>query len=342
MGTLIIGSASNKAGVTIEPRTVLFNGDNVKYIKSGLTEIWSNIKALVPIMTSNTTPYGEVKASSEYQTRYAWKVFDGIQGDGNNTDYWFASSKSNQWIQYKFTTPACIKSVLLRNALGDSNKQNNVTSFNVSVSNDGNSWTVLGVFDGSPDVGGETVNQIKNDNYYLYYRLNVLKVVGSDNAPLISNIQFYGTQAKGLIPKMTSDTTPSGVASSSGIFTGESSFAYYTFDGNYTNRTRLSINTNGWVQYQFNEPKKAKSMIIMPATTSDGSTLMIKNFVLQGSNNGSSFTDIYSGKVENNKTSQYFSLNNETEYLYYRLKIVDGYNSNNNLAISELQLYGDF
>ena len=45
MGTLKIGSAKNMVGVTIDPRTVLFNENNVKYIKSGLTEIWSNVKA---------------------------------------------------------------------------------------------------------------------------------------------------------------------------------------------------------------------------------------------------------------------------------------------------------
>ena len=76
MGTLKIGSASNRAGVTIEPRTVLFNDNNVKYIKSGLTEIWTNIKALIPKMTSNTCDVGECYSSvGEVKNQYLFLAF---------------------------------------------------------------------------------------------------------------------------------------------------------------------------------------------------------------------------------------------------------------------------
>lgn len=44
MGTIKIGSSKDKKGVTINPSIVLFNGNNVKKIMSGITEIWTPSK----------------------------------------------------------------------------------------------------------------------------------------------------------------------------------------------------------------------------------------------------------------------------------------------------------
>lgn len=59
------------------------------------------LKVSVPTMTSNTAPYGEASASSEYSggAYPAWKAFDGDRTKNG----WFPSSNTDQWISYQFT-----------------------------------------------------------------------------------------------------------------------------------------------------------------------------------------------------------------------------------------------
>lgn len=58
MGIIKIGSSKNKKGVTIEPSTILFNGNNVKKIMSGITEIWFCKKVWFNGMFLNTDLLG--------------------------------------------------------------------------------------------------------------------------------------------------------------------------------------------------------------------------------------------------------------------------------------------
>lgn len=57
-----------------------------------------------PIMTSNTTPKGQVVASSEYNASYAgWKAFDGLTNDNHYTTV--GASTSAYYLGYIFDTP---------------------------------------------------------------------------------------------------------------------------------------------------------------------------------------------------------------------------------------------
>ena len=68
------------------------------------------LEALIPPMTSNTTPMGEASADSELtsESNKAWCAFNG----NDNTNGW--SNKDNNlcngsWIQYKFDKPTNVK-----------------------------------------------------------------------------------------------------------------------------------------------------------------------------------------------------------------------------------------
>ncbi len=61
----------------------------------------------------------------------------------------------------------------------------------------------------------------------------------------------------------------------------------------------------------------------------DSNGSYIKNFVLQGSNNGSSFVDIYSGITINHTTTQdnIYNIDDTNTYRYFRIKVNDSWAS---------------
>lgn len=89
-----IGSNDYCADTLLADNTWLTAICNSTYFESVL-----NVK--VPTMTSNTTPSGEVSASSEISSGYQpWKAFDGT--NSVNTDCWHSAEGTSHWIQYKF------------------------------------------------------------------------------------------------------------------------------------------------------------------------------------------------------------------------------------------------
>ena len=174
MGTIKIGSASNKKGITVNPSTVLFNGSNVKKIMKDSIIIWENIKALIPTMTSNTTPSGVASTSNEYQGHSAWYAFD------NNDETYTYIYGATVWLQYQFTKKKCVKKLhVVFGGIG-------FTTYNIQASNDGSSWVDL-ASDVSVSNSDVTIN---NNNKYLYYRLSA---TSGSKFHEIKTLQFYGT-----------------------------------------------------------------------------------------------------------------------------------------------------
>lgn len=108
MGTIILGSAVEQKGITVNPRTVLYNGNNVKKIAKGEDIIWNFAIPLIPKMTSNTAPSGVASNSSSQGTDYhAYKAFDNI-----TTTYWeLLYNQSEKWIGYEFPYAVTVNSI---------------------------------------------------------------------------------------------------------------------------------------------------------------------------------------------------------------------------------------
>lgn len=141
-----------------------------------------------------------------------------------------------------------------------------------------------------------------------------------------------------LIPPMSSNTTPSGVASASTV-TGDKQAAYKAFDsivGNQEDVWWSTKSTNQWLQYQFTDKVIVRKLQL---ATVNLSGYRLNNFTLQGSNDGDIFTPIYSGKMQPNDGVQTFTFGNNTPYQYYRLNCVDVY-SGNAIVVAEMQLFG--
>lgn len=157
-------------------------------------------KGNVPIMTSNSAPYGVVSASSVWQSDDAWKAFD-----NNESTQWSPStvpSPSNkQYIQYKFVNPICVKKFYAKGRLDGTARLN----FTVQGSNDGTTFTDLYTIS-TDEVFDEKEDTISNNAYYMYVRVEAYANIG------FKSLQFYGRELKVSVPTMTGNTEPWGEA----------------------------------------------------------------------------------------------------------------------------------
>lgn len=129
-------------------------------------------KNLVPVMTSNTTPSGVVRASSESASNYA--AYLAFNGDKGVTNSW-QSTTAQCWISYQFP----VKNVVnVYNLTADTASRAGYMpkSWNFEGSNDGATWEVL-------DVRVDQVNWLEletktftfnNRKGFSMYRLNIL------------------------------------------------------------------------------------------------------------------------------------------------------------------------
>lgn len=227
----------------------LINSPNaVDYMVRSTT--WA-VSVSVPVMTSNTTPSGECFASSVNTTYYAWKAFD-----NDNSTVW-APSTANlpQYIGYKFTSAVKIDSVRIYPYVYTSTPS--VATFQVQGSNDNATWIDIDSVKTIPsDNSGLIEFPLESSESYLYYRAKILtkNVSGgcnivslnfyshsiTDNVTAMSYIglnnycantlladstwkaAIYQSEYKGsvlniTVPKMTSNTAPSGTCGGTSI-----------------------------------------------------------------------------------------------------------------------------
>ena len=147
------------------------------------------------------------------------------------------------------------------------------------------------------------------------------------------------------IPTMTSNTTPSGVASASS-YVG----AFYPWKAMSSNNTDeftswAASGTSGWLQYQFPSAKIITSYSITSRNEGGGLARAPKAWTLEASSTGvfggeevtldsqSGITDWASG-ANIRKT---FSFSNTTAYVYYRLYITES-NDATHIGIGEFEL----
>ena len=304
---------------------------------------------LIPVMTSNTSPSGVAASSSNYSNEYApWKAFDGNNNSGT-ASRWISSASASmpQWISYKFNLATYAGSYYILPETGGC-ADRAPKNFRLQGSNDNVNWTTL---DARTDINlstwngsGKTFN-ISNPGSYKTYRLYVTATNGS---PVVSiqKLELYSNGNPNLIPVMTSNTSPSGVAASSSSYSSEYA-PWKAFDGNNNSGTAsrwissASSYMPQWIYYKFNQAVNAKYYYILPETGGCADRAP-KNFQLQGSNNGSSWTTL--DTRSNINLSLYdsagitFSINQPGSYTYYRL-YVTATNGSSVVSIQQIKLF---
>lgn len=161
------------------------------------------------------------------------------------------------------------------------------------------------------------------------------------NINSINSENNMGKYSENLIPVMTSNTTPSGVASASNVYDGNyeawrafdrdnsNYFCWYTYNISY-----------GWLQYKFTEKKQIQKYTV---TSRNNGTLPLgapKNWTFEGSNDGVNW-DVLDTRINeiawsSNEKREYIFNNNQL-YLYYRINITSS-NTSKALGIGELEM----
>jgi hypothetical protein len=156
-----------------------------------------------------------------------------------------------------------------------------------------------------------------------------------------------------LNPDMTGLNTPVPfVITSSGNRSGVSGVSiysqYWAFDGtlpdpaHYDNAWESNSPSNAWVCIKLDTPRPLKRVELWNRAYHPPNSLMPKNWIIQGSDDGLAFTDILPGyfppESDGSGVKHDIFVGNETPYLYYRFFCIDGYHDSF-ISISELRLY---
>ena len=374
----------HKAGITNKPYTtlaeVLNDSDTLATLMSNEDAVdylvtckgWAVSEALVPTMTSNTTPSGECFASSVNSSYPIYQAFD-----GNRSTAWGPSSASvPQYIGYKFTSAVVVNNVSI---LPDANSTgSSVKDFKVQGSTDNNTWVDL-YEDSCPyeTTATEHVFNFNNTVAFQYYRIYISSKNGSwPGGTSISNLQFYSPSISSdpiamscigannyaadtlladsdwceaicnsayfesvlnvKVPAMTSNTAPEGVVSA--YNNNYSNYPWHAFDGDSTTSSDIwaSESLSTWIQYQFTAPKKIKCVRFRQFWNTG---YQITAGIIKASNDNVNFTDVKSFTNVPSLDYKYIYLNNnEDSYSYWRMHItaINGTAA----SLNELQFYG--
>ncbi|WP_238917001.1 Ig-like domain-containing protein [Clostridium sp. YIM B02555] len=143
-----------------------------------------------------------------------------------------------------------------------------------------------------------------------------------------------------LIPKMTSNTNPSGKVTCSSTWDSNTWLGYRAFDKSIDNLGWCTANgyPNGWLEYEFEAPKKITQYTIAASTVQNNAPP--KSWTFEGSNDGVSWTKLDSRNNETNwrdNEKRFYQFNNNISYKFYKINIS---NSNNPkyCVISELEM----
>ena len=155
----------------------------------------------------------------------------------------------------------------------------------------------------------------------------------------ICNSTYFESVLNVKVPSMTSPSTPSGNVSQSAQYDSSSFAGWRAFDGN--GGTSWAVNDASspqWIQYEFSQPMVIHK-VYHYAGYEDGA-LRCKQYKISGSNDGSSFTDIFTSQIYVNSTSNREKteiISGITAYKYIRMHV---YSYSRYFGMFTIQFYG--
>lgn len=151
-------------------------------------------------------------------------------------------------------------------------------------------------------------------------------------------------RAPSLIPVMTSNTAPSGTASASNEYTGLEAWRCLNQDQAGWLTNNIGVGAGQWIRYQFALPQLVKSWSIIPWSHDTWPGRVLTAFKLQGSNDGTNWTDIDSRTDTSTYrwtpwAFRYFSCaSNVNAYTHYRL-FITGNGGNGHVGCNQWEIY---
>ncbi len=337
--------------------TLMATDNAVDYLVRSTT--WTESNALVPIMTSNTTPSGIVSASSYYNNLDEYNAYRAF--DQQDSTRWASASTdiTDAWIQYQFPLDTQIGYITIKPAY--LNSMLRVKTYSVQISDNGTNWETIVPTKSLSNINTVIITeQAVTPNSQAYFRIAnlssyansceveeiqfysasiptsevAMRYIGaSDYASeiLLSNSTWFTAIAGSVykdyvinvsVPTMTSNTTPEGVASTDSIYSSTYE-AWKAFDGiNNVNYGWCPADSNShWVQYEFIEPVCIKKILYRGFQYSTS-----VNAVLCGSNNNTDYTDLLNIPNPSSQTSDIMTAfvedNTNTKYKTIRVRHV--------------------
>ncbi len=310
----------------------------------------------LPVMTSNTTPWGVAAASTVYGSSYeAWRAFDGDDASGSGSR-WISEASTGfadpQWISFNMGKSQYISHYYILPDYYDSTTKSQAPKDWQFQGWTGTTWVTLDTrsnirIDVEWDYRG-LYFQVANPMAYQIFRLYITAVNGAD---MVSIRKFKLLEPKDLIPVMTSNTTPTGTAAASSVYS--SSYpAWLAFDGDDESSICsrwISVYTTGfstpqWVSYDFGGAKTVTGYYILPEYASSTKNRSPKNWELQGWN-GSAWVTVDNridirNDIEWYSGGLYFEVAYPGPYNKYRL-YVTAVNGSDVVSIRMLKLYSN-
>lgn len=314
-------------------RLYLTKHSNYRYIGAVCIQFYGRAEQepipLVPTMTSNTTPSGEVLCDTSMATGTPasdyYLLFDGAPTIGKVG--LTPATTGFQYYGYNFGRKVNI------NRVGIWNGQTSgaLSEMSIIASNDGSTWNeilYIGNYTNTATCIEQTFDMYSETDYQMWA---VKCKKGSSPSNALGGIQFYfATHIEPpLVPKMTSNTTPSGEASASDIF-GSGYEAYRAFSGDFTSATTGwgcsdSYSFPHWLQYEFPTAKVVRHIKFATTNISTARTFT-QSWKLQGSNNSDFSSPVDLLTISNASITEnvinYYDVNNDTAYKYYRFVFV--------------------
>lgn len=340
-------------GITEDPTAMRYIGKRNYAADTLLADV---NPGLVPLMTSATTPSGEVISSSTYSaTVYPdWKAFDGISNEG-----WTPAGSdtvNNAYVGYKFTAPKIVRHMSI---LTNSNATYTyLKTARLEGSND--DFATFDVVKNNIDLGGADHFEVsfENDTAYESYRL-VITELGSGAVMeniIVYEIQFYAKPvdepqwSDGIceseymesvlnvsVPTMTSDNTPTGVGEVISENMDSSAPAWRGFDGDLSTYFGAHPSTTtASIGFKFPSPQKISCFEIIKPNYSSG---IYPNCKIQAKNDADAgWTDIATFDVEAGTSKSYGFPTMSTAYNSWGIQLNRG--SVASISAYEVQFYG--
>ena len=297
----------------------------------------------VPIMTSNTAPYGVASGSAYHSSPYDYyKAFDGNW----NSNGWLPTSSAPypQYLQYDFINP--INPKLMKIEKYAVSIARSETSVEVRASNDNfTTYDTIGTY---TVTNTATIYDVllTATQYYKSIRLYLISGTGSASSGSGWKLQFYGRELKPLVPTMTSNTTPKGTVK--GVYSNSAN-AYKVFDGDnttYASDERTSGGDHvGQIYYEFDEPTVCKGFAVLPYVGANNNQYLY-DYIIKASDDGDTWEDINNGRMPYKATTlQKIVFNNSAPHKYWSIYGVNQYNgsaivTNGGMIVNTLQFYG--
>lgn len=323
------------------------------------------LKDHVPIMTSNTAPYGEAIYGSQLTIgsgilMSAFKVFNGDETPRQDTNRWSPTEDtldaSKLYVGYKFTNPTRVNKIMILPALYGDNSYDSGT-FEFYASNDGKNWVQLGSEmtwhkDESTGNGKNEYYDVNNSNYYLYYKIVFTSYsynpTSYSKGISIIEMQFYGRSLNVSVPTMTSNTAPWGETLSSTVHMNFNTWK--AFDKNLIDESNtpsfvgiIEELPNVYVGYDFG--KKVSILKFAIAQRYMFTEQNFKEIIFEYSDDKISWhpasDDIVAPRNNSGSLTQliYDSAENEA-HRYWRVRIKSIYGVTSVASVLELQFYG--